>query len=124
MRENINWCENAETYINAEMFKEAVACYDLELEAHPDNIDALEYKGACLLELNRKQESEECFDKAVEIAERELCVLVNRGMALKNKGELWEALILFDKALDILPGDEDALQCVDYILDKLINQES
>jgi tetratricopeptide (TPR) repeat protein len=99
---------------------EALKCYNTALAINPQNIDALENKGAYLLELHRDQESMECFDKALTIAERSVCSYFNKGMAFKRKGEFWDALSSFDKGLELCPNDEDALQCVDEILNKLI----
>jgi tetratricopeptide (TPR) repeat protein len=98
-------------------------CYNKALEINLKSIDALENKGAHLLKLDREQEAMECFDEVIQITENNVCVWFNRGMVLKNKGKYWEALASFDKGLEFCPDDEDAQQCVDDILKKLIKTE-
>ena len=42
---------------------EAIRCYDMELEAHPDNEDAVYNKGLILDLINKRSEALECFEK-------------------------------------------------------------
>jgi hypothetical protein len=44
-------------------------------------------------------------------------------MILKKQSKYWEALLSFGKGLELCPG-EDALQCVDEIIRKLIEPKS
>ncbi len=65
----------------------------------------------------------ECFEEALKIAQRNVCIWFNRGMALKKKGRYWDALLSFDKGLELCPNDKDALRCVDDIMKRLIKPE-
>ncbi len=120
MKESTNWYETAEIYSKAEMHEEAIACYDKALEINQKNVDALEDEGACLLRINKDPEAMECFDKVLEITEQNICAWFNRGVALKEKGKYWDALFSFNRGLELFPDDEDALQCVDEIIKKLV----
>jgi hypothetical protein len=54
---------------------------NVSLVNNPENVDALESKGAYLLRLrtNRNREAMKCFEEALKMAERNVCSLFNKG---------------------------------------------
>jgi tetratricopeptide (TPR) repeat protein len=98
---------------------EELRCYNKALAINHGNIDALNNKGVCLMRMGRDQEGMACFD-AIKINENNACSFFNQGMGLKNKGRYWDALLSLEKGLEVCPDDEEALECVNEIIIKLV----
>ena len=79
-----------------EYFIESLSVYDKYLEKDPCNIESLNGKGVVLAEINKFDESIECFDKIISLYKDDkdyefVFASRNKGVALIKKGE-------FDKA--------------------------
>ena len=61
--------------------------------------------------------------KALAIESNNAEALNNKGVALSNSGEYYEAIKYFDKSLEIRPGYSTALDNKNKILDLLAKQK-
>lgn len=73
------------------------------LEVQPDQIDALNNRGAALLSLQRDEEALASFRQALRVKPDHVEAHYNCGSALRNLGRYPEALASFDRALALRP---------------------
>ncbi|MFH2145394.1 MAG: tetratricopeptide repeat protein [Candidatus Omnitrophota bacterium] len=101
MKEYINWHETAEIYNKAEMYEEAIACYDRAIELNPLDDVAWFHKGyACFL-LDRTVEELHCYNKALAINPKNIDALENKGEYLLRMNRDQEAMVCFDEVIKI-----------------------
>ncbi len=65
--------------INLKRFEEAIVCFDKAIELNPNDIEALNNKGASLDYLKRHDEAIECFNKCLELDSNHSEALFNKG---------------------------------------------
>lgn len=70
-----------------------------------ENVKMLYSKGNHLIESGRFDEALACFDKAIEIDDRDAGVWNNKGVALYRMRRFEDALACFDRALRMNPRD-------------------
>jgi len=88
---------------------EALHCYDKALELSESD-DALSNKGVLLFTMDRFKEAEECFSRATSLNADNIEAWLNRGMVLEKLDKPQEALNCYDKVLQKVPGQPDALR--------------
>ena len=64
--------------------------------------------GRCHQEMNRLEEAERCFRKAIKLDDQDYHPLVNMGLLLLNRCEPERAIEYCDRALKLSPGNKDA----------------
>jgi hypothetical protein len=79
------------------------------LAIEPNDVHALNYKGAALKSLGNYTGAILYYDKVLAIEPNDENTLFNKGLALYNLGKSTEAILYYDKALAIDPHDVDAL---------------
>ena len=63
-------------------YSEAVTCSDQILKLFPQNADALNNRGVCLMALERYAEAIDCFEKALKLNPNDADIFINKGCAL------------------------------------------
>jgi tetratricopeptide (TPR) repeat protein len=87
---------------------QAVRHIDLALDKNPDNILALNSRGAALNALKRFDEALASYDRSIALQPDFVEALLNRGNTLKELQRLDEALASFDRALAVQPDHAGA----------------
>ena len=88
---------------------EAIRCYDMELEAYPDNEDAVYNKGLVLDLINKRSEALECFDKVIQMRPDRAAAHMNKGNILSSMNKYDDAMTCYDRALQIAPDSASAM---------------
>ena len=88
---------------------EAIRCYDMELEAYPDNEDAVYNKGLVLDLINKRSEALECFDKVIQMRPDRAAAHMNKGNILSSMNRYDDAMTCYDRALQIEPDSASAM---------------
>lgn len=104
-----NFFKIAKDYSDAENFEEEIKTYDKILEIDPNNIRALNKKGAILMLLSNGAEGINFVDKALEVDPNYAPALVNKGIWIGINDDEEKAIEYFDRALQIEPEDLNAL---------------
>ena len=86
--------------------EKALNIFDEILEIEPDNIDALNGKGSCLMKLNRFDEADQYFNHSLSICKNS-SALLNKGIIFKQKNDFENALTYYDKACKVNPKLEN-----------------
>jgi tetratricopeptide (TPR) repeat protein len=84
-------------------YEEAIAYYDKALAIDPNDVDALNYKGAALYRQGKHQEAITYFDKALAIDPNYVPALTYKGIYVYDLERYDEAIAYYDKALAIDP---------------------
>lgn len=79
-------------------YQQALAAYEQGLQLDPNNIEALNGKGATLRALGRNEEALTAFTRATEIDPSSAPSWMNRGDALERLGRTGEADAAYKKA--------------------------
>jgi len=82
---------------------EAERLYSEILEVEPDQIDALNNRGAALASLGRDEEALASLRKAIEVKPDHVEAHYNYGSSLRNLGRYRQALASFERALALRP---------------------
>ena len=82
MKEYITWHETAEIYSKAEIYEEAVACYDRVIKLNPLDDLAWFRKGFTLFLLDKNSDELKCYNKALEINPKNIDALESKGVHL------------------------------------------
>ena len=82
-------------------YQQALATYEQGLQLDPDNVEALNGKGATLRALGRDDEALAAFTRATEIDPASAPSWMNRGDALERLGRTDEADAAYQKAVDL-----------------------
>ena len=82
-------------------YQQALAIYEQGLQLDPDNVEALNGKGATLRALGRNDEALAAFTRATEIDPASAPSWMNRGDALERLGRAGEADAAYQKAVDL-----------------------
>ena len=101
---------------------EAIRCYDMELEVHPDNEDAVYNKGLILDLINKRSEALECFEKVTQMRPDHAVAHMNKGNILSSMNKYDDAMTCYDRALQIEPDSALAMYNKSrllYFLDKV-----
>ena len=108
---------------------EACECFDRALEIEPDNKTITNNKAKFLtewalklVEWNQFGLADVKVSEALSVFEDRTCrgygiALGLKGVTLQREGEYDDALEYYNRALEILPGDEDIQKCKDNLLD-------
>lgn len=101
--------------------EEAIGQLDRALAIEPGNPELLYDKAISLQMLLRFDEAIEYYDKSLKVDKDNFGAFINKGLCLSNPttNRHAEALICFDNALRLLPGDPGALSLKGYALDSL-----
>jgi Flp pilus assembly protein TadD len=91
----------AETLGEQGNYQQALTAYDQGLQLDPNNIEALNGKGATLRALGRDEEALAAFTRATEIDPTSAPSWMNRGDALERLGRTSEADAAYKKAADL-----------------------
>ncbi len=90
-------------------YDEALTCLRRALEAEPGNWGAVNNLGTVLLwSLDRKDEAENHYRKALALKPDYADAMVNLGNAMRDKGDVTEAAECFRRALALEPGSAAA----------------
>lgn len=81
-------------------YKKALKLFNEVLEVEPTNIEAINGKGSTLMKLHKMDEAEKYFDYSLSIIENS-SALINKGILSKNKQDYENALIYYNKAIEI-----------------------
>jgi tetratricopeptide (TPR) repeat protein len=60
-------------------YSEAITCSDQILKLFPQNADALNNRGVCLMALERYAEAIDCFEKALKLSPNDADIFINKG---------------------------------------------
>jgi len=93
---------------SAELYKDALDCYQKALELDQGNASTFLGQGVALGNLERPEEALESLQKALDLAPESVDAWVNRGAVLGNLKRYEEALESLLKALDLAPKSVDA----------------
>jgi tetratricopeptide (TPR) repeat protein len=91
--------------LNATDAGNALEYYDRALAIDPNNVSALDGKGAALHSLGEYQDALEYYDRALAIDPNDVNIVNNKAGALGNLGRYEEAMEYIDRALAIDPND-------------------
>lgn len=92
---------------------ESVAAFNKLLEAHPNDDEGWEGKGWALLEVgSRAGEARESFLKALELDGASIDAMIGLGWAYYDEKNCNKAQSIFQKALDLEPGNEELLEAI------------
>ena len=81
-------------------YEKALKLFNEVLEVEPTNIEAINGKGSTLMKLHKMDEAEKYFDYSLSIIENS-SALINKGILSKNKQDYENALIYYNKAIEI-----------------------
>lgn len=81
-------------------YEKALKLFNEVLEVEPTNIEAINGKGSTLMKLHKMDEAEKYFDYSLSIIENS-SALINKGILSKNKRDYENALIYYNKAIEI-----------------------
>jgi len=95
------WIEGAKALAEKGLLEEAVFCCEKELNAHSENLRALELKALCLNDMDRNAEAIEAFDQVLAHRSDNAFALIGKGRALMGLGRYDESLGYLDNALKI-----------------------
>jgi len=101
----------------------AIVSYSKVLALDPQNIEALNNKGACLQVLGNHQEAIENFDKALAINPNHLFAMMNKGTSLHKLNRFDESLTVTSRAFAIDPQMPEVLHNYGINLIKLGRHE-
>lgn len=82
-------------------YEQALTAYEQGLQIDPENVEALNGKGATLRALGRNEEALRAFTRATEIDPTSAPSWMNRGDALERLGRTSEADAAYRKAGDL-----------------------
>ena len=82
-------------------YQQALAIYEQGLQIDPNNVEALNGKGATLRALGRDAEALAAFTRATEVDPASAPSWTNRGDALERLGRTGEADAAYKKAADL-----------------------
>lgn len=88
---------------------DAIRCYDMELESHPDNAAAIYNKGLVLEQTSRKEEALECFEKVTRLWPDRAAAYNDMGNVLSHMDRYDEAMASYDRALELEPDSSSAM---------------
>jgi tetratricopeptide (TPR) repeat protein len=97
-------CEAGLDHLRAERFPDAQLCCRQALTIDPSHADALHLMGLVSLQAGRPDHAMEWFVSAISQAPKAK-YLSSLGMALERLGRLEEALMAFDRAVQLKPDD-------------------
>jgi predicted O-linked N-acetylglucosamine transferase (SPINDLY family) len=102
---------------------EAERLYSEILKAQPDQIDALNNRGAALSSLGREEEALANFREALRVKPDHVEAHYNCGSSLRNLGRYREALASFERALTLRPDYVEAHNNRGAVLEALYRLE-
>ncbi|MDW7732900.1 MAG: DEAD/DEAH box helicase [Methanolobus sp.] len=83
--------------------------FEAALQLEPDNALALMNKGITCMHLRRYQMALDCFNRLIAMGHRQVPVWVQKGIALYYLGDCRSAILAYDEALKLRPGDAKAM---------------
>jgi len=84
-------------------YEDAIATFDVVVDAKPKHCEALYHKGISLAELGRYEEEIAAYDSVLEVKPDDHKALFNKGFALSCLFRYEEAITAYDQALKIKP---------------------
>lgn len=102
----------AECYEKLEKYPESIKYYNLSLESHPENYDALTGIGICLLEQEKYAESMSYIRRALIINENAADSWVYMAEGYVGLNDIDNALKAYLKAISIEPDQPDTLMAI------------
>jgi tetratricopeptide (TPR) repeat protein len=112
---NRNWTQLAEAYDAAGLTTEAVATLEHAAKVHPDVAGIPDRLGVLYGRQGQWRKALEAHEKASKLGSLGADAEVHRATALAELGKLSEAAAIADKALQLEPGNADALRVVGAI---------
>lgn len=104
MKDSTHWHDTAEIYNWAELYEDAIVCYDRAIDINPLDDVAWFRKGFTLFLLDKNPEALECYNKALEINPENIDALENKGAYLLRFGKEKEAMKFFNAVIRIEEG--------------------
>ena len=104
-------------YQRVENYQKMVKPYENALKINPNDITALNNKGAVMAEFRAYPDAIECFDKVVEIEPNDAAAWHNKGYSLEKLVNQQAAIEYYDKALKVDPGFVNAKKSGKIILE-------
>lgn len=98
-----------ELLIEQGRFQEALACFDQVLGAEPDNAGVLNSKGVVLQRLDDLDGAEACYRRILSYDPDNTLALNNLGAVMRCRALPEQALVFFNRAFAIDPGDSNIL---------------
>jgi len=101
------WRDKAGALERLDRLEEALACCKSAQDINPRRADSSSVlrMGDILAKLGRNDEAIDCYDRALEIAPRDILVWGAKGIALNRLGYIEEALKCHERMLEINPRD-------------------
>ena len=88
---------------------EAIHCYDMELQTHPDDEDTIYNKGLMLALINERSEALECFDKVTQMRPDHAAAYIDKGNILSLMDKYDDAMACYDRVLQFEPDSALAM---------------
>src|SRR5260221_5620903 len=107
MNENEKLFVDAICFLKAGDFQAAEQLFKSILKSEPKHVGALNMLTIVLTAMRRNEEAERFARAAVEVSQNSDVAFYNYGLILKALKRPQDALIQFDKALSINPGDSE-----------------
>jgi len=98
-------------------YHKCVEAYEIALKKDPNNVIALNNKGATLAEFKAYPEAIKCFNEVLEMDPENAAAWHNKGVILATLGKPQEAVKYFDKALEVDPRFVNAKKSGQIILE-------
>lgn len=98
-------------HLLASRFDDAIAAYDLALAEHPDDLDALRWKGDAYRETKRMSQALECYGRALQAWPGDAVTLWHKAMTHLSLGDYDEGCRLFERRWDVFPQFHPEFAC-------------
>ena len=108
-RETVVSFNRAQLLTGAERFDEAAAEYEVFLQSHPDNIEALSNMAAVLSAAGRVDDAQAIYDNLLAGANLGIRDYYNIGVGLYDNEDFANAAVAFGEVLKVSPQNRDAL---------------
>jgi len=95
--------------------QEALATSDAAVRAQPANAELIYDRGSAQMALHHFDEAEKDFRQALALAPQQVTALNDLAVLLTLKGNRAEARQLFEKILELRPGDPTATESLDIL---------
>jgi predicted Zn finger-like uncharacterized protein len=109
------WMSQADRLQRAKRVREALAAYDAALNLKDEDVEALTGKGQCLMAMGTYPAAMALFERALKIHPRFGDALIGLAEANKHQGNKNEALVYYQKYIDLMPDGPDAAQARENI---------
>ncbi|MGO9315556.1 MAG: MBL fold metallo-hydrolase [Syntrophobacteraceae bacterium] len=110
--ESSSWLEIASAAANRGLHQDAVICCDMAMSIHPEQYRASKLKAFCLNDLGEYDRALEAFnllEKSSPLEKDDVFTIMGRGSSFLGLGRYDEGLRCFDRVLETMPDNKEAL---------------